>query len=139
MKTSSNSVATNVSFIFENKLITLIGWISKSKQISFPWSWPLFIIFIKKQTWKHRGANLSWIFFRERSSMKLLYMINQIFCKLHAKLNFGIFCYSLRWLKKVSTFCLKVIFFVAIASKNKNKLIANWQIEMTRAQLFVSK
>ena len=44
----------------------------------------------------HRGANLSWIFFRERSSMKLLYMINQIFCKLHAKLNFGIFCYSLR-------------------------------------------
>jgi len=77
--------------------------------------WPPFV-------WLHRGANLSWIFFRERSSMKLLYMINQIFCKLHAKLNFGIFCYSLRWLKKVSTFCLKVIFFVAIALKKQKQI-----------------
>ena len=70
----------------------------------------------------HRGANFNLIFFREHSSMKLLYMISQIFCQLHAKLNFGIFCYSLRWLKKVSTFCLKVIFFIAIASKKQKQI-----------------
>ena len=75
----------------------------------------------------HRGANLSWIFFRERSSMKLLYMTNQIFCKLHSKLNFGIFCYSLRWLENVVNFSSES-FFVAIFlftahQKNKNKLL----------------
>ena len=60
MKTSGNSVPANVSFIFENKLITLVGWISKFKQISFPWSWQLFVIFIKKQTWKTTCFNQFW-------------------------------------------------------------------------------
>ena len=106
-------------------------WYQNSNVVSTCRTWWCFLT-------PHRGANLRWIFFCERPSMKLWYMISQIFWKLHAKLNFGIFCYSLRPLKKVSTFCLKVIFFIAIAWKNKNKLMTNRQIEMTRAQLFVS-
>ena len=39
--------------------------------------------------------------------------MTNIICKLHAKLNFGIFCYSLRWLKKLLTF-LSEIFFVTM-------------------------
>ena len=36
--------------------------------------------------------------------------MTNIICKLHAKLNFGIFCYSLRWLKKLLTFSSEIFF-----------------------------
>ena len=61
-------------------------------------------------------------FFVEVRSWNLDIILSNIICQLHAKLNFGIFCYSLRWLKKVSTFCLKVIFFVAIALKKQKQI-----------------
>ena len=36
--------------------------------------------------------------------------MTNIICKLHAKLNFVIFCYSLRWLKNLLTFSSEIFF-----------------------------
>ena len=48
-------------------------------------------------------------FFVEVRSWNLDIILSNIICKLHAKLNFGIFCYSLRWLENVCKFssCVK--------------------------------
>ena len=45
----------------------------------------------------------------EVRSWNLDIILSNIICQLHAKLNFGIFCYSLRWLENVCKFssCIK--------------------------------
>ena len=49
-------------------------------------------------------------FFVEVRSWNLDIILSNIICQLHAKLNFGIFCYSLRWLKKLLTFSSEIFF-----------------------------
>ena len=48
-------------------------------------------------------------FFVEVRLWNLDIILSNIICQLHAKLNFGIFCYSLRWLENVCKFssCVK--------------------------------
>ena len=58
-------------------------------------------------------------FFVEVRSWNLDIILSNIICQLHAKLNFGIFCYSL---KMFGIFCLKAVFLIAIALKTKT----NW-------------
>ena len=43
-------------------------------------------------------------FFVKVRSWNLDIILSNIICQLHAKLNFGIFCYSLRWLENVCKF-----------------------------------
>ena len=67
-------------------------------------------------------------FFVEVRSWNLDIILSNIICQLHAKLNFGIFCYSLRWLKKLLTFSSEIFFvtmFLFLPWKKRKQIAAS--------------